>query len=401
MATTRRRRLQLSRVVHAEVGEAAGGAAARLGVMLGPGELDVDALDETGRPREAEQVVDAVLLAPGHQRLPREAAVGPQHDPHPWPARADLADDPGDLLDGPGRGVDVRAPQLRRQQMPAAEDVERQVAVAVVVAVEEPSLLVAVQRVVGGVEVEHDLLRRAIVGVEEEVHEQCLDRRAVMGDPAVAVGGRRAVLEPVQRALAGERRAAAVPRLEPAERHPEHRIVAQPVVVDQVLVAERDAEHPLPDQCRHLVHHPFRRPTVGEAGREALDEPDRPVGRPEQQPAGVRGDRTPIEIRHHRAAIDACKSHRLRATLCRHRGALLRGPKSLLQKHFPTFRTPMHLPLVRNAGFCNGPSNVNRLSFIPAFIRKHLFFFALCILHPAAGVLLLSAVGARPLHDGI
>ena len=83
--------------------------------------------------------------------------------------------------------------------------------------------------------------------------------------------------------------------------------MAQLVVVDQVLVAERDAEHPLPDQRRHLVHHPLRRPAVGEAGREALDQPDRPVGRPEQQPARVRGDRAAVEIRHHRAAIDPCK----------------------------------------------------------------------------------------------
>ena len=234
--------------------------------------------------------------------------------------------------------------------MAAAEDVERQVAVAVAVAVEEPPLLVAVDRVVCGVEVEHDLLRRALVGVEEQLHEQCLDRRAIMGDPAVAAGCRRAVLEPVQRALAGERRAAPVPRLEPAERHPEHRIVAQPVVVDQVLVAERDPEHPLPDQRRHLVDHSFRRPTVGEAGREALDEPDRPVGRSEQEPARVRGDRAAPEIRHHRTAIDPCESHPCCATLCRHRAALLRGPKSLLQKNFTLFGTPMHLSLVRNAG---------------------------------------------------
>ena len=82
------------------------------------------------------------------------------------------------------------APELGRQQMAAAEDVERQVAVAVVIAVEEPPLLMAVQRIVGGVEVEHDLLRRALVGVEEQVDEQRLDRRAVVGDPAVAVGCR-------------------------------------------------------------------------------------------------------------------------------------------------------------------------------------------------------------------
>jgi len=44
--------------------------------------------------------------------------------------------------------------------MPAAEHVERQVAVAVIVAVKEPAFLMAVQRVVGGVEVEDDLFGR-------------------------------------------------------------------------------------------------------------------------------------------------------------------------------------------------------------------------------------------------
>ncbi len=61
--------------------------------------------------------------------------------------------------------------------MPAAEDIKWQVAVAVVVAVEEPALLVAVQRIVSRVQVEHDLLRRLAVRVEKEVDEQPLDRR--------------------------------------------------------------------------------------------------------------------------------------------------------------------------------------------------------------------------------
>ena len=67
--------------------------------LLGPGELVVDLLDQPGVARQAEQVVDAVLLAPGHQRLPRKAAVAAQHDPHPRPAGADLADDARHLLD--------------------------------------------------------------------------------------------------------------------------------------------------------------------------------------------------------------------------------------------------------------------------------------------------------------
>ena len=48
--------------------------------------------------------------------------------------------------------------------MAAAENVKRQVAVAVVIAVEEAALLMAMQRVVGGVDVEDDLLRRAAMG---------------------------------------------------------------------------------------------------------------------------------------------------------------------------------------------------------------------------------------------
>ena len=66
--------------------------------------------------------------------------------------------------------------------MPAAEHVERQVAVAIVVAVEEPPFLMAVQRVVGGVEVDDDLFGRLRVRLEEEVDEQRLDRRRLVAD---------------------------------------------------------------------------------------------------------------------------------------------------------------------------------------------------------------------------
>jgi hypothetical protein len=41
--------------------------------------------------------------------------------------------DAGDLLHRPGTRIDVGAAQLGREQVPAAEDVERQIAVAVIV----------------------------------------------------------------------------------------------------------------------------------------------------------------------------------------------------------------------------------------------------------------------------
>jgi hypothetical protein len=54
--------------------------------------------------------------------------------------------------------------------------------------VKEPAFLVAVQRVVGSVEVEHDPPGRGAVRVEEQVDEQSLDRVSVVADLAVAVG---------------------------------------------------------------------------------------------------------------------------------------------------------------------------------------------------------------------
>jgi hypothetical protein len=85
------------------------------------------------------------------------------------------------------------------EQVSAAEHVERQVAPAVVIAVEEAAFLMAVQGIVGGVEVEHDLFGRAAVRIEEERDEQALDCRRVMADPVIARGrARGAVLKPVE-----------------------------------------------------------------------------------------------------------------------------------------------------------------------------------------------------------
>src|SRR3984893_4440649 len=89
--------------------------------------------------------------------------------------------------------------------MPAAEDVERQVAVAVVITVEEALLLMPVQGVVSGVEIEDDLLWRRGVRFEEEVDEQAFDLCPVIADLVIASWLRPAQLQPVERALARHR----------------------------------------------------------------------------------------------------------------------------------------------------------------------------------------------------
>jgi hypothetical protein len=211
--------------------------------------------------------------------------------------------------------------------------------------------LVTVQRHVGGVQVEDDLPRGRAVRVEEQVHEQRLDRRAVVADPVIAAGlARRRVLQPVQRALAGQRRTTRSTRLQLSRQDRQHRVVAELVVVDQVLVAEGDAEHPLADQGGHLVLDALRRPCVAEAGREATDQANRPVRGAEQQRPGVRGDRPAVEAGDHTPVLDRCELEQRRATLRRHRGPPLRRRKALSQKNFRRFRAPMHLRLVRDPG---------------------------------------------------
>ena len=143
-----------------EVGEAANCRTTR-GQARGrsDSELVGDGTDQALVAREAEDVVDVIRLAPRHQLVAGKARIGAQQDADPGPARTDLADDAGHfilgaggLATGLGNGAptpfrwpsDVRAPEFGRQQVPAAEHVQRQIAVAVVIAVEEAALLVAV-----------------------------------------------------------------------------------------------------------------------------------------------------------------------------------------------------------------------------------------------------------------
>jgi len=97
-----------------EVGEAPRRPPGLSGFFLGPPEIGTDVLHEAAVARQAEQVVDAVRLAPGHQVLAREAAVRAQQNARVGPTLADTLGDPFHLLDRAGRGVDVGPPQLRR-----------------------------------------------------------------------------------------------------------------------------------------------------------------------------------------------------------------------------------------------------------------------------------------------
>jgi hypothetical protein len=130
---------------------------------LGRLQLGPDGAHQATVAGQPEHVFHRVFLAPVHQLIATKPRVSTQDDPGLGPASTDLRDQASNFVFRPGRALDIGTPQLRAQQMLAAEDIQRQVAIAVVVAVEEASLLVAVQRIVGRIQIQHDLAWIALV----------------------------------------------------------------------------------------------------------------------------------------------------------------------------------------------------------------------------------------------
>jgi len=112
------------------------------------------------------------LLTPSHQLFTAEARVGPQHDLHLGPALAQLRHDALHLVQSAFGRVLIGGTEPRAQQLIVGENVQRQVAVFVVVAVEETLRLMAVERDVGRIQIQHHLLRRSAVRLDVEVGEQ-------------------------------------------------------------------------------------------------------------------------------------------------------------------------------------------------------------------------------------
>jgi len=100
--------------------------------------------------------------------------------PHEWPALPHLPRDPLDLLHRSVRRIPIRRPQPPAQDVRTRRDINRQKAIAVVVAVEEPAFLPTVQRIVGHVHVQHDLLGRLGIAVQEQFHQQDVFAQAVV-----------------------------------------------------------------------------------------------------------------------------------------------------------------------------------------------------------------------------
>ena len=262
-----------------------------------------------------------VGLTPGHQIVSRKARIGTHDDAHIRPLSADVSNDALDFLHRAFRSVHAGRPQFGGQQMAPAEHVQRQIAVAVIITVEEPSFLVPVHRVIGRIEIEDDLVRRLPVRFHKQVDQKPLDGDRILANLVVARRLQPAQFHPVERRFPGHRRTIFALGFQLACQHRHHRIVAQFVVVVEVLVAKRDASHPLRHQRHDLMLDILLTASVTETRSKSGHQPDRTIGRAQQQRSRIRRDHTPVESRYDLASFNGSKSKQICATLCRHRGA--------------------------------------------------------------------------------
>jgi hypothetical protein len=159
----------------------------------------------------------------------------------------------------------IGRPEPRAQQLVAGEYVLRQIAVAVVVAVEEALRLMAIQRDVGRIQIEHDLVGRRTVRFATEIHQQPVDGFSRVADLVIPLTAAHQ-LQPVQSALAGQR----LLQLVLAAEHSQQRIVAQLLMIVQVFIAQRQPVDALREHLHQLVPDQQRPPSIMEAGRQTL-----------------------------------------------------------------------------------------------------------------------------------
>ena len=171
---------------------------------------------------------------------------------------------------------------------------------------EESPELMAVDRVVGGIEVEHDPAGRPGVGLEEEADEEILDVASAADDllvTVVLVGPDGGQFETVERALAGECLAAiawSFPGLAGgvafADDGGQERVASEIVVVVEILVSQGQGVDALGDELFEGMLDESWIAMVGEAGGELADDAGDFFGFLEEQGTAIGGDGAAVEV---------------------------------------------------------------------------------------------------------
>src|SRR6185369_5959402 len=173
---------------------------------------------------QPEHELHLMVFAPTHQLVTAKTGISPHDDFHFRPCRPDLRYNPADFSQAAERRIMIGFPQPRAQYMLSAENVKPQITIAVVIPVEESPLLLAMQRQVGGIHIQNELIGSLRLRLDEYLHQQLIDRFLPESNFLISIRGPGAQFHSVQRTLA-RLKASPVPGL-PGSRIPDPAAVA-------------------------------------------------------------------------------------------------------------------------------------------------------------------------------
>lgn len=213
-----------------------------------------------------------------------KGGIGPE--PHlPEPGAVAL-EDRGEHPDHSIARGDVAGPELGREKISVSgEAKERVVALFLVVAVEGGPLLLPVDRIIGGVDIEDDPV---LVPCHQERIGGCAKSRLKGLDPLF--GCKNIVFKPTKRRLTR-------PRSMPlTQGEPQGRIHSERVGIIAVFVSRGDLVSPLAQELQNRVIGVGRRSFVLEPGGDGLKKPATLIDFPAQEHAAIRRNRGSLKV---------------------------------------------------------------------------------------------------------
>jgi hypothetical protein len=173
----------------------------------------------------------------------------------------------------------------------------------------------------------------------------------------LGVGSRRRQFQPIQRALARQRLTTILlpqpvlsSRIFFPHQHRQQRVLAQPVMIVEILVSQRQPIHPLPHQLFDRVLDYLCFPVIHKTLRKLPNDVSLRFQFPQQQRSPIGCDRAPVESRHHCSIRQPLKLIGLLITLCSHQAAAPFASKLIFPNCLDAWMQPDSFPLVRNPG---------------------------------------------------
>lgn len=124
---------------------------------------------------QAKDIEHSILLTPAHELLPAKSAVSAKHNPHLRPAPADPLHQQLKIRKRFISRIQARGSELGRQQLIDVKHIQRQVTIAVVIAMKELSLLMPMQEIISGIHIQNDFIQWPAVAFHKRIHKELVD----------------------------------------------------------------------------------------------------------------------------------------------------------------------------------------------------------------------------------